>query len=249
MCNPPARTFLILLFACLTLIAPTRQLSAQSAPDFSGVWILDLDRTDDVRDMYGEIRVIRQTEKQISLTMVDYGAAFVDGAYRKVVRLVPWTFRFGRWGPRRGPADSKQPRTRAEWSGQHLVLAKSTFSGNGEFVWVWDRSDRTLTHIETRKTWDNDFQARPAEGIQTYFLSTHANDPALLSLGAKLKTDIVVNVTEDISAIQVQCPTQNCTVVILDNGTRVGSRPLPKGQMMTLPLESEVIIQPGDTSK
>ena len=236
------------IFLCAVLFAAT-QLFAQTAPDFSGVWILDSDRTDDVRDMYGEMRVIRQTEKQISLTMVDYGSAFVDGAYRKVVRLVPWTFRFGRWGPRRGPADSKQPKTRAEWSGQHLVLAKSTFSGNGEFVWVWDRSDRTLTHSETRKTWDNDFRARPAEGIQTYFVSTHANDPGLLSLGAKFKTDIVVNVTEDISAIQVQCPTQNCTVVILDNGSRVGSRPLSKGQLMTLPLESEVIIQPGDTSK
>lgn len=71
-------------------------------PVAAGLWGLDLEHEQN-RDVYGEIRVARETEDSVYVSMVDYGAAWVDGAFRTVLRVIPWTFRVGRWRPRRGP--------------------------------------------------------------------------------------------------------------------------------------------------
>ena len=254
----PQRADLVLCVVCaLTACAMCisfAPLGAQARPTFSGVWILDVDRSDPGA-VYGELRVIDQADGEIHVTMVDYGSAWVQGAFRRVVRVLPWTFRIDRWGPRRGPRDSKQPRTIARWSGEQLVLAKSTFSGSGEFVWVWSLDDtrNQLLQQDTRRSWTEDFDTRRPEGVKTYFRRSNASDPALTTLGqrrlrsgtvAQDRSPIVVRVTEDATALVAECPQQDCTITQIESGLRAGSRSLPRGQVARMSRQSEASIEP-----
>jgi hypothetical protein len=229
-------------------------VGAQREHDYSGLWVLDVDRTD-ARDVYGEIRLVHQSQREIRLTIVDYGGAWIEGAFRQVVAIRPWVFRIGSWGPRRGPPDSKQPRTIARWSGQEIVLAKSTFSGVGEFVWVWsvNADGAELVQRGTRRSWDSDFEKRPAEGQEIRFRLTSADEPAITSLGQRLArsgnvvtvpTEILVNVNTEATAVLVQCPKQDCTIADIENGARVRRRSLPREQVASIPTGLEVNIEP-----
>lgn len=227
--------------------------SAQGERRVAGLWLLDTDRSGD-QDVYGEIRLIRQSDAELTMTLADYGSAWIEGAYRDIVSIRPWTFRFGRWGPRRGPADSKQPRTLARWSGSRLVLAKMTFSGSGEFVWLWSVHDegRTLLHQSTRRSWDDDFGARRAEGTETYFARVNADDPALVTIGDRLRrradgtsrATIVVSANSDATLLFAACPDHACVIGSIVNGRRTGSRGIPRGEAVLLPLDSESVIEP-----
>lgn len=245
------------VIGCLGVFAVLLSSSApamQVAAGFAGVWVVDRERSD-ARDIYGELRVIDERDEEVRLTIVDYGSAWIAGAFRDAVHVLSWRFRFDRWGPRRGPSDSKQPRTIARASGAQLVLAKSTFSGNGNFVWVWslDAAGRELFQQESGRSWDSDFITRPPQGLRTRFVRTAPQDPSLALLRRRVEGSasvvsepsmIVVRPNADASALLVECPEHDCTIVRLESGRRAGSRPLPRGVVGTLPLDAEAMIQP-----
>jgi hypothetical protein len=117
------------------------------------------------------------------------------------------------------------------------VLAKSTFSGVGEFVWVWGlNADRTeLIQRDTRRSWDSDFTRRPAEGEEIRFRLTSADDPVVTSSGRRsprpgtivtMPTAILVTVNSEATALLVQCPKQDCSVAPIESGARVRRRAL-----------------------
>jgi len=162
---------------CAVLVLLPVAVTAQSRPDFTGVWVLDAGRKD-ARDVYGELRVIQQTGEAVRLTMVDFGSAWIQGSFRGVVRFVPWTFPLGWWAPRRGPEDAQQPLARGRLAGGRLVLAKASAQGNADFVWVWSLAGdgSQFVHQETEQSWDSDFDARPPEGGRTYFLHASVRD-------------------------------------------------------------------------
>jgi hypothetical protein len=235
---------------CLSPAAP----HAQSGRSFSGLWILNID-PDDSQDVYGEVRFVRQSQDEIQMTIVDYGSGWFDDTFRDIVSIRPWTFRFGRWGPRRGAADSKQPRTRARWSGEDLVLAKQTFSGAGEFVWVWTTNAPAteLIQRQTGRTWDEDFESRRAEGVETRFVRASVDDPALASMAQRMRrsrglisvpADIVIKFNPEATAILVQCPQQDCSVAEIDAGARGRRRPIPRGQIVAVPIDVESVVEP-----
>src|SRR5687767_354401 len=136
------RTTLLSRWACGALLAlaqsTTSALTSQTTPNFSGVWLLDMTRKD-AREAFAEVRVVDQAAEEVRLTMIDYGAMWVEGAFRGVVRFTPWTYRFGSWGPRRGGPSSTQPITRARWSENDLVLVKSPGESFGH-TWLWRTS-------------------------------------------------------------------------------------------------------------
>ncbi len=211
---------------------------AQADVDFSGLWVLD---RSDVRDVYGEIRIIHQTKKEVGLTIIDYGSAWIVDAFRGVVHILPWTFRFDQWGPRRGPPDSKQPKTRAQSRGPRVVLEKSTFSGNGEFTWVWSLDDSRTELLQSQGS------------SNIYFLRSSPNDPAFASMVQRLTQSgalgsdppkINVRVNDDSTAVLIDCPEHDCRIVQFENGSRIGTRLLKKGAVAALPLQSEAMIEP-----
>ncbi len=225
------------------------------APDVRGVWVLDPVHAGP-GDVYGELRIVEQPGDAIRLTMVDWGQAWIDGAFRDVVRLTPWTFPLGRWAPRRGAEDGPQPLARARQTGDRLVLAKSTAHGTGDFVWVWRvaHDGCGLLHTETARAWDADFAARPPEGRPLCFQAALSDDSAAeasvasrlrkLEHSGRVAAGIDVRVTADRSALRITCPHQDCRIVRLEAGVRTGTRPLARGTTAQLPVHSEAVIEP-----
>jgi hypothetical protein len=249
-----ARSPAFAITGALLMLLPAL-LSAQSGDRFGGVWVLDPSRRD-AGDVYGELRVVEASNRDVRVTMVDYGSAWTQGAFRGVVRFVPWTFPHDRWAPRRGPEESQQPLARARRAAGKLVLAKATAHGNGDFVWVWSHSPdgQELLHQGTDQRWDADFEARPAEGKRIHFRRAAADDSlSEVSLRGRLSDlagsipvtmDIIVRLSPAGTAFLVSCPHQECRVVELESGVEVNSRPLRMGSVGVIPLHSEARIEP-----
>jgi hypothetical protein len=227
-------------------------LSAQTHPDFGGVWLVDMARKD-AREVYAELRVIEQTPEPMQLTMVDYGAMWTGGAFRAVVRFTPWTYRFGSWGPRRGRPGSTEPITRARWSGDDLVLVKTPGQPAGH-TWVWKISDdrAEVVQHETAQSWDSDFSVRPPEGGRTYL--RRAQGPVRMdSIGrldaalGRIVTEFIpmtISIAPDRREMRATCLEHDCMIVELRSGVEVGSRPLPRGSTASIPIPAEGIIKP-----
>src|SRR5262245_13775294 len=75
---------------------------AQDRPDFTGVWALDPLRSE-MSGVYGQVRIVTQTDTEIDATILHYAG------YSKAWNVIPWRFRIGRWGPRRGGEQSREP--------------------------------------------------------------------------------------------------------------------------------------------
>jgi hypothetical protein len=251
--RPSIRLLTPAALSAALLSAPLPAL-AQSAAPFDGVWVLDHARRNAL-DVYGEVRVVDASEDAVRLTMIDYGAAWIEGAFRGVVRVVPWTFPVGHWAPRRGGEESRQPLARARLTSDGLVLAKRTVYGNGDFVWVWNAGadGGELTHRGTDQPWDADFAVRPPEGIRFHFLRASGDSASVTGLPRRvsdlagsipLVDEIVVRVSADAASLLVTCPRQNCRIVELESGVTVGSRPVPRGTVGVIPIHSEAIVEP-----
>ena len=93
--------------------------SAQSVPDFSGIWMSDTSRSENA-DASGSLYVIKQTADAVDIVIFQRQAGFVPQT-----TINPWKYRFGRFGPRRGGADSREARTQARWEGRALVALKA----------------------------------------------------------------------------------------------------------------------------
>lgn len=230
----------------------TLPVSQQDASGFSGIWVAD--PADQGIDIYGEVRVVHEGEDAIEMAMLDFGVSWQEevGAYVGRLAIMPWTFRFGRWGPRRGPDDSMAPQARGRWSGEDLVLAKRTASGSGDFVWLWslEEDGGELVHLETLRNWDSDFAQRPS-GTELRFRRTTGEDPALGlfnreggSVAGRPKISAVfdVRISEDQTEILVSCPAQNCRVADFERGREARSRALPMGEVAHVPFGVEVHI-------
>src|SRR5262245_5249819 len=71
-------------------------VQAQERPDFTGVWALDPARSE-TSGVYGQVRVVTQTTSEVGVAILQYA-----GYAKKTWNVIPWRFRIGRWGPRRG---------------------------------------------------------------------------------------------------------------------------------------------------
>lgn len=225
----------IVTLACALSALPAAAM-AQAPTMYSGVWVVEASDTD-ARDVYGEVRVVRHVDNELRLSMIDYGTAWIGGAFRGVVRIMPWTFRFDDWGPRRGLPGSSQPRTRARLSGGRLVLAKVTERGNGDFVWVWDLSENQtrLAQWESPRSWGQELGDGPVREGAVLFTRTSPPENS---------TGIVVRLDIEGAGLLAHCPTSDCRIVQFQSGRQIGVSALPKGQPLAIPLDAEVRIEP-----
>jgi len=217
-----------LLILCMSLTAP----AFQAQVDFSGAWIIASRQEDG--DTYGELRVVRPAADAIRVSMIDYATAWVDGAFRPVVRIMPWTFTLNEWAPRRGGSASRQPRARARYAGETLILEKSTNSGNGNFRWTWrvDNSGELRHHDE----------ARQANDVTEFHRIGDGSADALATLDAI--GNIHVRPALDRGLLQITCPIADCNVIRFQSGIQVGVSTLPRGETLEIALDSEVRIEP-----
>jgi hypothetical protein len=210
----------IALFAFLYVASPA---AGQPRVDFSGVWLLAPGDWGGL--IYGEIRVVRQSEDAIRVAMIDYGTAWIGGRFRDVVRVLPWTFPFDEWAPRRGGPHSSQPRARARWTPAGLLLEKSTDRDTGNVDRLW-RADDGETLVEQIGTQPSTFRR----------MGNTTTVP--------VRSEIDVQLSADRLRVLITCPKMNCQVVEFLSGREVGTARLPRGVIATYGLDAELRIQP-----
>jgi hypothetical protein len=88
-------------------------------PDFSGIWVSDTSRSENA-DGSGSLYVVKQTADAVDIAIFQRQTGFVPQ-----ITINPWKYRFGRFGPRRGGPDSREPRAQARWEGSSLVALKA----------------------------------------------------------------------------------------------------------------------------
>jgi hypothetical protein len=115
--------------ALLLVLGAVTDSSAQQLPDFSGIWVSDTSRSENL-DSSGSMRVIRQTADAVEMVIFSRQTAYVQE-----ITINPWKYRFGRFGPRRGGKDSREPQTQVRWEGHSLVALKSL--ANYSIVWFF----------------------------------------------------------------------------------------------------------------
>jgi hypothetical protein len=109
-------------------------------PDFSGVWSLDVSRSD-AAGVYGQVRVVTQTPDAVHMAAFELTTRFREvwvaagTTYIPQIAIAPWKLRFNRFGPRRGGDNSREPLVQARWDANSLVVLKQL--GENSFAWIW----------------------------------------------------------------------------------------------------------------
>lgn len=121
-------------------------------PDFSGVWSLDVSRSDPA-GVYGQVRVVTQTPDAVHLAAFELTTRFRDvwvaagTIYAPQIAIAPWKLRFNRFGPRRGGDNSREPLVQARWDAHRLVVLKQL--GENSFAWIWTLINENEMTAET----------------------------------------------------------------------------------------------------
>ena len=238
----------MLLFV-LTVVSSA---DAQQRPDFSGVWIIDPSRSD-MRSVYGQMRVVTQTSTAVHVAVIQLNGR-VDS-----VTTIPWRYQFGRWAPRRGGEQSREPVTRAEWDGETLVTVKAP-STSYTVLQAWtlsaDGMEMVVQGISKSAGYGFDFKVAAIPRLYFGNKSVYVRIPAATTCpecsfslrqegvrwSAPLsETPFAFTLEKDSTALGITCHVPECLVTDIINGRRTASRSLSKGSAMTVPLFNTVV--------
>jgi hypothetical protein len=229
-------------------------VTAQHRPDFSGVWVIDASRND-LRSVYGQMRVVTQTTAAVHVTVVQLNG------FTGSVTTIPWQYRFGRWSPRRGGEQSKEPLTRAQWDGSTLVTVKAPGTHYSVLqAWRLAAGGREMVVQGISKDVGFDFDFRVAIIPRLYFGEEHVYvrvpDAAIcpdcafafqrdgVRWGASSnESPFLFTFQNDASALRVTCLVAECAATDIVRGRRTSSRLLSEGRTITVPLSSMTAIE------
>jgi len=230
----------------LCLQAP--ELRAQRKPDFTGVWEVDIARSDP--GDYGHMRIIKQTETGVDMTAVSY-----DG-YSKLFNAVPWQFRFNRWGPRRGGERSREPKVQARWDGEKVIAVKAP-GESYSVLWMWslsaDGNEMTVeslnwTYIPT----DFNFKESsiPSAYVRSRFVYTRTvNAGAFVVDGRGViwnedeRAPLSFRLQSGATELSVQCRARECKFFNIVSGHREDPRKRSSGGQATIEVASQTVIE------
>ena len=241
----------VLVMAVLVPVA-----SAQNTPDFSGVWVIDPARSD-LRNVYGQMRLVRQTTDAVHVTVV-HGTGFGSSP---TVSFIPWQYRIGRWGPRRGGEQSREPLARAQWDGGTLVTAKAPGT-HYSVLQAWrlaaDGKEMIVQGVSKEVSFSFDFKVGNLP--RRYFGDGHVyvREPEVptcadctfslrrdgVRWGASLtESPFVFHLLDDASAVRMTCKAAECVVTEIVRGRRTSPRVVSEGQTTTIPLSSDIVTE------
>ena len=124
----------------LLVLGSVEDFSAQQLPDLSGIWMRDTSRSENPD---ASMHVIRQTTDAIEMTLFERR----QNAYVREITINPWKYTFGRFAPRRGGKNSREPQTQARWEGDSIVALKSL--GDYSIVWFFTLINPNELQIES----------------------------------------------------------------------------------------------------
>jgi hypothetical protein len=225
-------------------------LRAQRKPDFSGVWEVDVARSDDA-PIYGHMRIIKQTDTEVDMTAVSY-----DG---KLFNIVPWQFRFNRWGPRRGGERSREPLVQARWDGEKVIAVKAP-GESYSVMWIWslsrDGKEMTVESLNwTSIPTDFDFKessipAVYARSNSVYTRSTDGSGPFIVdgrgvTWGEDDRAKLSFRLQSDATALSIQCHAKECKFSNIVAGRRQDPRTRLSGGVVAVEVASQTVIETG----
>jgi hypothetical protein len=243
--------FLVLGIVCIF----TAQVHAQNNPDFSGVWILDPSRSDS-QEVYGQMRVIKQTPAEIDMTAIHYAG------YSDVLNVIPWTFRMNRWGPRRGGERSREPIVQARWDGKKLVAVKSP-GQSYSVMWIWALSDAgnemlveaiNWTYIPTGFAFKESsipsaytrrkyvyVKSPPIDSCLDCFFTI--NEQGVTWTPQPGGQHVAFRLQSNAAELAVTCRAKECSFIDIISGSRSGSRKREAGGVATLSVAAQSVIE------
>jgi len=220
----------IILIAALASAA-----HAQQKPDFSGVWALDPDRSED-HHVYGQMRVISQAATHIEMAVLHFAAGQTS--------IIPWKLPFDRWRPRRGGERSLEPVVQSRWDGTRLVTLKAPGTSYS-VLWIWSLSEDGMTltvdGISTSIAPSFDFKvaSAPHGFIPDRHIYTRVASPdeRSFTLG-----DALIRFGREPGTLAVTCAVQSCTLTDVVAGRRQQSRTIANRREAIVSLHANTLI-------
>jgi len=213
------RIFIGVFPAALGLV---RTALGQTLPDFSGLWILDPSRSDG--SPYGQLRVIRQHADAVDFTAIQsIGSPSVPALH-----VIPWKLRFNRWGPRRGPEDSREPKVQARRDGNKL------------------RPDELLVEEVNWTSIPSSFDFRERSISRAYVRRRHyyRRVPDVVDWSPEPSGQpVTLRLTPD--ELKVTCRTKQCKAYEIVAGRRSSARNYAESDVLTLSLAAQTTIEFG----
>jgi len=241
---------LALVFGLLWGVAPL--VHAQQKPDFTGVWVLDPSRSER-GGVYGQMRVITQTAADIDMTALHYAG------YSKAWNIIPWRFRFDRWGPRRGGERSREPVVQARWDVDKVIAVKSPGESYSA-LWIWTLVAGGNEMLVEAVNWTQiprDFDFREASVPTAYVRSKYVyvrrpNDSCTDCLFAIDEQGVHLDVngqamafqfTGSVTEVAVMCRAAECAFAEIVAGRRDSPRKRTAGGIAKVALSSQTVIE------
>jgi hypothetical protein len=230
------RIFMRILPATMALVP---NAWAQTAPDFSGVWMVDNSRSDP--NPYGQIRVIHQNIDAIDFTSIEY----VRNPRMPNLNVVPWKLRFNRWGPRRGKEDSREPKVQARWDGSKLIYVKSPGeSFSALVIWSLGAPDELLVEGVSWTSIPQSFQFTERAIPSAYARSRHYYRRVADVTDWAPETDgSAVSLRLEQNVLNVTCLTGECRAYEIVSGRRIASRKHAEGSVFKLSLTDQTTVE------
>jgi hypothetical protein len=224
---------------------------AQPKPDFSGVWTLDASRSD-AAGVYGTVRVIEQSAEDIDMVVIQ------RERYYPEISLIPWKLRLGRYGPRRGGENSREPLVQARWDGDQLITLKApgqTYS----VLWIWtlaaDGRELIVESIDTGMPSSFDFKRSSIPRAYAPYRHVYVRVPITYGCGdcpfqidqTGLRREIsddrgLVFRLQSATEMSVTCLEKTCTVTDILEGKRRDPRRLGAGRAAIVSLSIQSAI-------
>jgi len=237
------------LAAVFATLAAT-SAAAQEKPDFSGVWLIDASRSE--RDVYGQMRIVTQSDTAIEMTALQYSA------YSKAWNIIPWTFRINRWGPRRGGEQSLEPIVQARWDGGKLIAVKSP-GESYSVLWIWSLAADGREMFVDAVGWtslprDFDFKESsiPAAYARNRYVYVKKAADACATCaftvderGVHADGDVqpVAFQLKGNTELSVMCRVAECALMEIVKGRRDTPRKRTAGGSATIPLSVQTVIE------
>jgi hypothetical protein len=241
-----------LALACGLFWGLAPRVDAQQKPDFTGVWVLDPSRSER-GGVYGQTRVITQTATEIDMTALHYAD------YSKAWNIIPWRFRFDRWGPRRGGERSREPVVQARWDGDKVIAVKSP-GQSYSVLWIWTLVAGGRDLLVEAVNWTQipgDFDFREASVPAAYARSkyVYVRRPdgscadcffALDEQGVHADVSehaVAFQLTGGVPEVAVECRAAECSFIEIVAGRRGSRRTRAAGGIAKVALSSQTVIE------
>jgi hypothetical protein len=179
--------------------------------------------------------------------------------YSQAWNIIPWRFRFDRWGPRRGGERSREPVVQARWDGDKVIAVKSP-GESCSALWIWTLVAGGNEMLVEAVNWTQiprDFDFREASVPAAYVRSkyVYVRRPNDSCTGCFFALDeqgvhpdehgqaVAFQLTGSVTEMAVMCRAAECAFMEIVAGRRDSPRKRAAGGIAKVALSSQTVIE------